>query len=199
MSFFSVAPRAFSHSNASSRFNVFRSSLPPTIRYASGAVSSPTKKTPRARPLIARYTDEVPVDLARVQSGINVNLRDYAKQKEMGRISYDLKTVDGKVLPADGPNFIGPNGCSLREPLSPTFQEVVRNFRGANIRIYVIPEGTKLPESLVILHEHSDHFSIQCTKPMTLDALNQELTEFINDHGRVLDKEGFDEEFPFEI
>ncbi|KAJ4481271.1 hypothetical protein J3R30DRAFT_3656858 [Lentinula aciculospora] len=132
--------------------------------------------TPRARPLIARYTDQIPFELAR----------------EMGRISYDLKTVEGIVHPAEGPNFIGPNGCTLREPFSPTFQEVVRNFRGSDIRIY-------LPESLVILHEHSDHFSIQCTKPMTLNALNQELTKFINEHGRVLDKEEFDEEYPFEI
>ena len=78
-------------------------------------------------------------------------------------------------------------------------------------------EGTPLPKSLTILHEHSDHYSLQCTEPMSLDgvylalsftlhlayahrpALNAELTKFINEHGRQLDKEKFDEEYPFEI
>ncbi|KAF8064051.1 hypothetical protein FPV67DRAFT_1628977 [Lyophyllum atratum] len=157
-----------------------------------------TKATP-SRPLIGRYTDKVPVDLARVQSGRNVKLRDYATQLKLKRFSYDLKLQDGNVLPAEGDNFIGPNGCSLREPLSPTFQEVVRNFRGANIIISVIPEGTPLPSSLVILHEHSDHFSMQCTRPMTLDELNNELTEFITTHARTMDKEQFDQEYPFAL
>ena len=58
------------------------------------------------RPLIGRY-NHVPVELARVQSGRNVRLRDYETQKALKRFSYDLKLVDGKVLPADGPNFIG--------------------------------------------------------------------------------------------
>ncbi|KDR80316.1 hypothetical protein GALMADRAFT_242683 [Galerina marginata CBS 339.88] len=157
-----------------------------------------TKAIP-SRPLIARYTDKVPVDLARVQSGRNVKLRDYETQVKLKRFSYDLKLVDGKVLPAEGPNFIGPNGCSLREPLSPTFQEVVRNFRGTNIIISVIPEGTPLPPTLAILHEHSDHFSMQCTQPMTMDELNNELTEFITDNARTMDKEQFDQEYPFAL
>ena len=109
------------------------------------------------RPLIGRYTDVVPTELARVQSGRNIRLRDYEQQRANGRLSYDLKLKDGKVLPAEGPNFIGawrgaasgavltcaagPNGCSLRPPLSPMFQEVVRNFRGRNVTIYVLKEG----------------------------------------------------------
>ncbi|KAJ6583881.1 hypothetical protein DFH09DRAFT_263171 [Mycena vulgaris] len=155
-----------------------------------------------SKPLIARYAPgtAIPVDLARVQSGMNVRLRDYETQKALKRFSYDLKVQeDGLVHPADGPNFIGPNGCSLREPLSPTFQEVVRNFRGSNINVFVLPEGTVLPQTLTVLHEHSDHFSIQCTKPMALDDLNEELTKFINAHARVLNKEQFDEEYPFSI
>ncbi|KAG5340656.1 hypothetical protein C0989_000911 [Termitomyces sp. Mn162] len=123
-----------------------------------------------SRLLLGRYTDTVPVDLARVQSGSNVKLRDYETQKELKRFSYDLKLQKGIVVPADGPEFIGPNGCSLRPPFSPTFQEVVRNFRGANIIISVIPRGTILLPTLQILHEHSDHYSLQCTKPMTLDG-----------------------------
>ncbi|KAG6860972.1 hypothetical protein C0995_005208 [Termitomyces sp. Mi166 len=178
-----------------------------------------TTKAPPSRPLIGRYTDKVPVDLARVQSSRNVKLRDYETQRELKRFSYDLKLQNGKVLPADGPNFIGPNGCSLRPPLSPTFQEVVRNFRGANIIVSVIPEGalatncislfseltpflgqgTPLPSTLQILHEHSDHYSMQCTKPMTLNELNDELTKFMTANSRTMDKEQFDEEYPFSL
>jgi len=143
--------------------------------------------------------DQVPVDLARVQSGRHVRLRDYDTQKGLKRFSYDLKLRDGEVWPAEGDFFIGPNGCSLREPLSPTFQEVVRNFRGTNILVFVIPKGTRIPPSLTILHEHSDHYSMQCTSPMTLEDLNYELTEFITEHGRAMDKAQFDEEYPFSI
>ncbi|KAH8092570.1 hypothetical protein BXZ70DRAFT_1010661 [Cristinia sonorae] len=151
------------------------------------------------RPLIARHTETFPVDLARVQSGLNVRLRDYEKQVALKRYSYDLKLVDGKVWPAKGDNFIGPNGCSLREPLSPTFQEVVRNFRGPNIKIFVIPKDTPIPPTLTLLHEHSDHFSLQCTEPMTLDQLNDELTKFITEHARTLNKDQFVEEYPFSL
>ncbi|KAG6833155.1 hypothetical protein H0H87_010542 [Tephrocybe sp. NHM501043] len=174
--------------------HLFSSSLL-TLRLTRGFA---TKATP-SRPLIARYTDKVPFELARVQSGTHVKLRDYETQVKLKRFSYDLKLQDGKVLPADGPNFIGPNGCSLREPLSPTFQEVVRNFRGSNIIISVIPEGTPIPPTLQILHEHSDHFSMQCTEPMALDELNNELTKFITAHAKTMDKEQFDKDYPFAL
>ncbi|KAI0641628.1 hypothetical protein C8Q79DRAFT_919148, partial [Trametes meyenii] len=120
----------------------------------------------------------------------NVRLRDYETQKVLKRFSYDLKLVDGKVLPAaHALRCEGPNGCPLREPLSPTFREVVRNFRGTNGLAYAVKEGaTSLPDTLQILHEHSDYHSpIQCTKPMTLDELNAECTKWINAHGRTLD------------
>lgn len=57
----------------------------------------------------------VPVELARVQSGRNVRLRDYETQKTLKRFSYDLKLIDGKVRVADGPNFIGASSMGERE------------------------------------------------------------------------------------
>ena len=58
----------------------------------------------------------LPVDLARVQSGLNVRLRDYETQKALKRFSYDLKVgVNGLVYPAKGPNFIGVSFCVLAE------------------------------------------------------------------------------------
>ena len=35
--------------------------------------------------------------------------------------------------------------------------------------------------------------------PLSFTALNAELTKFINEHGRQLDKEQFDAEYPFTI
>ncbi|KAJ7075795.1 hypothetical protein B0H15DRAFT_916593 [Mycena belliarum] len=175
-----------------------RRTLLSLARGAARAYSTPVG----SRPLIARYAPgtALPVDLARVQSGLHVRLREYEAQKALKRFSYDLKVQpDGLVHPAEGPNFIGPNGCSLREPLSPTFQEVVRNFRGSDIGVFVLKEGTVLPETLTVLHEHSDHFSLQCTQPMRLSELNAALTQFINDNARILNKEEFDEEYPFSI
>ncbi|KAH9819415.1 hypothetical protein DFH28DRAFT_23889 [Melampsora americana] len=171
-------------------------------------LSTPTEPNPtssvvrgrlKARPLIGRYTERIPYELARVQSGRFVNLRDYETQVKLKRFSYDLKLKDGKVMPAKGDQFIGPNGCSLREPFSPTFQEVVRNFRGVNILIYIIPEGTALPKTLTLLHEHSDHFSLQCNQPMTLPELNEEITQFLEKNARTISKEEYDVEYPFEI
>ncbi|KAH9454147.1 hypothetical protein Pst134EB_014243 [Puccinia striiformis f. sp. tritici] len=158
-----------------------------------------TRKAPEPRRLIDWHPDTFPVELARVQSGRNVNLRNYESQVKLKRLSFDLKTHDGKVLPALSPNFLGPNGCSLREPFSPTFQEVVRNFRGTNIVVYIIPKGTFLPKKLTLLHEHSDHFSLQCTEPMSLAELNKEITQFFTNSARAITKEEFGEEYPYEI
>lgn len=67
-----------------------------------------------SRPLIARYTDQIPLDLARVQSGRHVRLRDYETQVKLKRFSYDLKLKDGKVHPAQGDFFIGAGVILLR-------------------------------------------------------------------------------------
>ncbi|KNZ55673.1 hypothetical protein VP01_2615g3 [Puccinia sorghi] len=154
-----------------------------TRRHYHGTCGSPgpagTRRAASPRPLLGRFTDSFPLELARVQSGKSVNLRDYDSQVKLKRLSFDLKTHNGKVLPALGPNFLGPNGCSLREPFSPTFQEVVRNFRGTNIVV--------------------DHFSLQCAEPMSLPELNKEITEFLLTSARAITKEQFGEEYPYEI
>lgn len=57
--------------------------------------------------------------------------------------------------------------------------------------------GVKLPSDLVLLHEHSDHHSMQCTVPMTLATLNEKLTAFCLEHGEQLTKMEFVERYPF--
>ena len=123
-----------------------------------------------------RFT-QLPLTLYRIQAKPTVNLRDYAEQLAKGRTSYDLKTTNGKVLPMDGDTFHTPNGMSLR-PNSPVMKTILENFRG-NPRVYCMPVGTTLPDGLVVLHEHSDHYSMQTTEPITLSDLNAKLTALL--------------------
>ncbi|KAI9319559.1 hypothetical protein DFJ73DRAFT_635296 [Zopfochytrium polystomum] len=149
-------------------------------------------------PLLGRHR-VVPVDLFRINNTDKVVLRDYAAQFYLGRPSYDLVVAeDGMVHPRDGPNFEGPNGASVR-PNGAFLQELVRNFRARNTVIYRLPEGLELPPELVILHEHTDHHSIQCTRPMTLEELNERVTELCKVHGERMSKNEFCERYPFTV
>ena len=125
---------------------------------------------------LKRFT-QLPVTLYRIQAKPEVNLRDFALQMAKGRTSYDLKTVDGKVLPMEGDEFHTPNGMSLR-PNSENMLNILRNFKGSP-RVYCLPVGLKLPEGLVVLHEHSDHWSMQTTRPVPLPQLNAEMTKLL--------------------
>ncbi|KAI8817765.1 uncharacterized protein EV422DRAFT_539870 [Fimicolochytrium jonesii] len=83
-------------------------------------------------------------------------------------------------------DIAGPNGASVR-PNGAFLQEVVRGFRGKNTTIWRIPAGTDLPPDLVLLHEHTDHHSIQCMRPMTLFRAEQ------NNHGVCAEAWGEDD------
>ncbi|KAI5849588.1 hypothetical protein DFP73DRAFT_541133 [Morchella snyderi] len=147
-------------------------------------------------PLLGRYTT-VPVDLFRVSATPKVVLRDFDTQNAIGRTSYDLHLgSDGLVHPKPGPNFEGPNGASMR-PNGPTLQEVIRNFRGRNTTVYRLPEGTELPEQLILLHEHSDHYSLQTTEPVELKELNNRLTDFLQKKGERMMQKQFCDRYPF--
>eukprot|EP01087_Luapelamoeba_hula_P007389 TRINITY_DN1816_c0_g1_i1.p2 TRINITY_DN1816_c0_g1~~TRINITY_DN1816_c0_g1_i1.p2 ORF type:complete len:119 (-),score=14.60 TRINITY_DN1816_c0_g1_i1:37-393(-) len=89
------------------------------------------------------------------------------------------------------------NGASLR-PNTPMLQEVIRNFRGRHTTVYRLPQDTPIPDDLILLHEHTDHFSLQCAVPMTLSELNKKLTTFCQKHGEKLTKQGFCDKYPFE-
>lgn len=121
---------------------------------------------------------QLPITLYRIQAKPNVNLRDWGDQMSKGRTSYDLKTVDGMVMPMEGDTFHTPNGMSLR-PSSERMVEILKNFRGSP-RVYALPVGTILPEGLVVFHEHSDHYSMQTTVPVPLPVFNDQLTKFLS-------------------
>jgi hypothetical protein len=59
--------------------------------------------------------------------------------------------------------------------------------------------GTEIPPDLVLLHEHSDLFSVQCAIPMLLFTRNKRLTEFMQEHGEAMSKGEFVERYPFEL
>ena len=149
--------------------------------------------------LIGRYPTHISTDLFRVGANEKVILRDYAKQQKLGRHSFDIKLnpEDGLAHPATGEYFNGPNGASLR-PNTQFMQEIIRKFRGRYVTVYMLKEGTKLPEDLVLLHEHSDHYSLQCTKPMKLSDLNKKLTQFCSEKGEKMSQAEFCERFPLE-
>lgn len=105
----------------------------------------------------------------------------------------------------------GPNGASMR-PNSYMQKELIYSFEGARALVYILPAGgsarvhlspaepdnqgpigVELPDDLVFLHEHSDHFSLQPAKPMALSELNSKITQFLKQHAKA----EFEDKFPF--
>lgn len=100
----------------------------------------------------------VPLQLFRIQARRQVLLRSTAVLEKFGRL-YDFQVEsDGKIHPMQGDSFIRPNGMACH-PLSSTLDELVADFKGD--RIFILPEGLQLPPNLVLIHEHSDHYSVQ--------------------------------------
>ena len=67
-----------------------------------------------ASKIIGRYR-RTPSDLFRIGSSKTVALREYYDQKAKGLFSYDYTSREnGLILPAEGEDFMGPNGMSLR-------------------------------------------------------------------------------------
>lgn len=139
---------------------------------------------------VQRYF-QLPRTLYRVCAKLPITLRDYDSQLKLKRTSYDLKLVNGLYLPAEGDEFVGPNGLSLR-PSTTKMHEVLREFRGQP-RIFCLHEGFVLPEGFVVLHEHSDHYSLQTTKPIALPEYVEAVNKFIQSFPSQTREEFFEE------
>jgi hypothetical protein len=110
-----------------------------------------------------------------------VVLRERAVQVAKGSQSFDVTLAEDKLIhpaPLDG-KFIGPNGASLR-PLGINMWDILAGRKGIT-NVMEIPAGTKIPAGLVLLHEHGDHYSLQCTEPMKRKALEAMMNEFLKD------------------
>ena len=121
---------------------------------------------------------QLPLTLYRIQPRLQVSLRDFDTQMAKKRESYDLKLHNGLVLPMTGDTFHTPNGMSLR-PNSDTMVRILNQFRG-DVNVYSILQGTILPDDLVVIHEHTDHYSMQTTVPVSLPDLNAKMTELLS-------------------
>ena len=121
-----------------------------------------------------------PITLYRIQPRLPVNLRDYDIQKAKKKLSYDLRLHDGLVLPMQGDLFHTPNGMSLRQK-SAKMVSILESFRGNpdSIKVYRMQEWSQVPLDMVLILEHSDHYSLQVNKPMTLDQFNTSLTNYL--------------------
>eukprot|EP00052_Salpingoeca_macrocollata_P033836 m.9700 g.9700 ORF g.9700 m.9700 type:complete len:149 (-) comp5621_c0_seq1:86-532(-) len=139
---------------------------------------------------VKRFTS-LPITLYRIQPRFPVRLRDKAVQTAKQRTSFDLELHNGLVLPSKGDQFQGPNGMSLR-PSGPAMFKVLNSFSGSPL-VIELQVGLRLPSHFVLLHEHSDHYSLQTTEPVTLDQLNERMTEFLQALPAVSREEFFDE------
>ena len=143
------------------------------------------------KPLLGRFTRTVPVTLFRIQVGAAAKLRPEASATAAGRKSFDICCApdSNAVAPRDPaePRFLGPNGMSLR-PAGHMCGVIVGMFRGRGARVFEVRQGVSIPEELVLLHEHTDHYSLQPAVPMTLDELNAGLTRFLAQPGVIVHK-----------
>lgn len=110
-----------------------------------------------------------------------MTLRDFDTQMAKGRTSFDLKLDEkGFVQPVViGSKFTTPNGMSLR-PAGDTMIQILKSFRGEP-KIYHLACGLELPKGLVVYHEHSDHYSLQTSEPISLTMFNERLTKFLQE------------------
>ena len=132
----------------------------------------------KVRALLGRFTSTTPITLFRVQSGVAVKLRPEAAARAAGRHSYDITERDGLVHATEGPNFLGPNGMSMR-PMGTTLSVIVGTFKSRNAMVFEVPQGTPVPPELVMLHEHTDHYALQPSQRMKLAELNAALSRFL--------------------
>jgi len=125
----------------------------------------------------------LPIDIFRLQNKTATVVREYDSQMRLGRRPYDLIVgSDGLVHPTVGDVYEGPNRCSCRLN-GFILRTLARKFRamGATV-IYELLPGLELPEDIVLLHEHSDHHSLQGSVPLSLTDLNERLTALFMRH-----------------
>ncbi|CAI6083446.1 unnamed protein product [Clonostachys chloroleuca] len=138
--------------------------------------------------------NKFPKEIFRVNNGIAVKARSWSPQRRV----YDIVADGGMVIPKalDPTTYTAPNGVSLR-PNSPYQQSLVSwRFRGQDIRIYAVPQGTEIPNDLILVHERSVHYSLQPASIMTLEHFNKRITQFLTSNSTVFTKEEWLQMYP---
>ncbi|KAL2173072.1 uncharacterized protein P884DRAFT_273585 [Thermothelomyces heterothallicus CBS 202.75] len=123
-----------------------------------------------------------PTKLFRLSATSKTKLRDYTLKKSA---SYDILTAQGIAQPIASVTYERPNGASMK-PLSAGWFQLVQKFKGSKVVVFEIPE---VPEDLILIHEHSDHYSLQPRVSMPLDDLNKKIDAFLKKHAKAYDRE----------
>ena len=84
--------------------------------------------------------------------------------------------------------FIQPLVARSRPQTENSFADIFANFRAKFA--FVIEKGDPIPESLILLLEHSDHYSLQTSVKCTHDEFNKHLTDFVLSK-KVISKDEF--------
>ncbi|KND92483.1 hypothetical protein TOPH_02733 [Tolypocladium ophioglossoides CBS 100239] len=132
--------------------------------------------------LIATFRS-FPKELFRVNNGPQIRIRPWSPKRHV----YDILVKNGRVQPKalDPSTYRAPNGASMR-PNSTYQQHLVSElFQGSDVLVYAVPKGTRLPDNLILVHERTDHYSLQPAQDMTLDALNDKATSFFLAHAKL--------------
>lgn len=147
-----------------------------TTRMVKGSVFGRGLSTlPIGSPLTRFET--IPETLYRIHNSGNIKLRSFERRIAagmQGEFSYDLHEKDGMVWPVTEDVFTEPNGMSLR-PKCDLQRQQVMNHGGSKLKIFVLPAGMEVPSKLILVHEHTDHYSMQVRIPMTFEEFNKEL------------------------
>jgi len=137
--------------------------------------------------LIGIYRNEFPVTLYRFQSAKEIKLREMISQLKKNKSSYDFTLFNGLIKPIELVNFERPNGMSLR-PMGSNLKKIAKTYKYNYA--YEILKGTKIPEelNLILVHEHTDHYSLQTSVECTEEDLNLRLNKFI-ESSKLMTKE----------
>jgi hypothetical protein len=73
--------------------------------------------------------------------------------------------------------------------------DILSSYNSPRSKVTIVPEGAVLPDNLVLLHEHGDHYSLQTTEVCTLDQLNSRITKFLKPFEEI-DRETYFTRFP---
>lgn len=57
------------------------------------------------------------------------------------------------------------------------YRDVLASF--GKCQVCRVPKGTPIPDHLVLLHEHGDHYSLQTAVPLTPKKMNDALNKFL--------------------
>jgi len=137
---------------------------------------------------LGHLTDEEIVAIA-TQTGMP-NFFDATRSDQLRRIisqyeaefPFDTYLIAGLMMPTKGNYFVVPNGLSLN-PRGKILDHLLEVSDGTD-QIIQIAKGTQLPDSLVLLWEQPECYSLQPRVAMTLDRFDALVKDFLKQFRR---------------